>query len=152
MLYWIYQLWKEAHAAEIASGTPGWAHTYDVLNLFGYITFRAAVACFLAFAISIAAGPRVIRKLISMKLGQPIRTAAEVHKLAELHGGKIGTPTMGGVLILGSVLIATLLCANPLNPFVAVCACTMGACGLLGFCDDFKKVKEKKSDGVSSRT
>jgi phospho-N-acetylmuramoyl-pentapeptide-transferase len=94
----------------------------------------------------------VIRKLISMKLGQPIRTAAEVHKLAELHGGKIGTPTMGGVLILGSVLIATLLCANPLNPFVAVCACTMGACGLLGFCDDFKKVKEKKSDGVSSRT
>lgn len=152
MLYWIYQLWKEAHEAEIAAGTPGWAHTYDVLNLFGYITFRAAVACLLAFAISIAAGPRVIRKLISMKLGQPIRTAAEVHKLAELHGGKIGTPTMGGVLILGSVLLATLLCANPLNPFVAVCACTMGACGLLGFCDDFKKVKEKKSDGVSSRT
>jgi phospho-N-acetylmuramoyl-pentapeptide-transferase len=152
MLYWIYQLWKEAHEAEIAAGKPGWAHTYDVLNLFGYITFRAAVACFLAFAISIAAGPRVIRKLISMKLGQPIRTAAEVHKLAELHGGKIGTPTMGGVLILGSVLIATLLCANSLNPFVAVCACTMGACGLLGFCDDFKKVKEKKSDGVSSRT
>lgn len=152
MLYWIYQLWKEAHEAEIAAGTPGWAHTYDVLNLFGYITFRAAVACLVAFAISIAAGPRVIRKLISMKLGQPIRTAAEVHKLAELHGGKIGTPTMGGVLILGSVLIATLLCANPLNPFVAVCACTMGACGLLGFCDDFKKVKEKKSDGVSSRT
>jgi phospho-N-acetylmuramoyl-pentapeptide-transferase len=152
MLYWIYQLWKEAHEGEIAAGSPGWAHTYDVLNLFGYITFRAAVACFLAFAISIAAGPRVIRKLISMKLGQPIRTAAEVHKLAELHGGKIGTPTMGGVLILGSVLLATLLCANPLNPFVAVCACTMGACGLLGFCDDFKKVKEKKSDGVSSRT
>lgn len=152
MLYWIYQYWKEAFAAENAAGMEGWAHTFDALNLFRYITFRAAVACFLAFIISIAIGPRVIRKLISLKLGQPIRTAAEVHKLAELHGGKIGTPTMGGVMILGSVLLATVLCANPLNPFVAVCACTMGACGLLGFCDDYKKVKEKKSDGVSSRT
>jgi phospho-N-acetylmuramoyl-pentapeptide-transferase len=152
MLYWIYQYWKETFALENANGTEGWAHTFDALNLFRYITFRAAVACFLAFAVSVAAGPRVIRKLISMKLGQPIRTAAEVHKLAELHGGKIGTPTMGGILILGAVLIATLICANPLNPFVAVCACTMGACGLLGFCDDYKKVKEKKSDGLSGRS
>jgi phospho-N-acetylmuramoyl-pentapeptide-transferase len=152
MLYWIYQYWREAFTAEKASGIEGWAHALDVLNLFRYITFRAALACLLAFGISIAIGPRVIRKLISLKVGQPIRTADEVHKLAELHGGKIGTPTMGGVMILGSVLLATLLCANPLNPFVAVCACTMGACGLLGFCDDYKKVKEKKSDGVSSRT
>lgn len=152
MLYWIYQFWKEAFDAENASGIEGWAHVCDALNLFRYITFRAAVACFLAFFISIVIGPRVIRKLISMKLGQPIRTAAEVHKLAELHGGKIGTPTMGGVMILGAVMLATVLCANPLNPFVAVCACTMGACGLLGFCDDYKKVKEKKSDGLSSRT
>jgi phospho-N-acetylmuramoyl-pentapeptide-transferase len=151
MLYWIYQFWKEAFAAENARGVEGWAHTFDALNLFRYITFRAAVACLMAFSISLMIGPRVIRKLISMKLGQPIRTAAEVHKLAELHGGKIGTPTMGGVMILSSVLLATLLCANPLNPFVAVCAFTMGACGLLGFCDDYKKVKEKKSDGLSSR-
>ena len=151
MLYWIYQYWNDAFIAEKKLGTQGWAHTFDVLNLFRYITFRAAVACLLAFTVSIIAGPRVIRKLISLKLGQPIRTADEVHKLAELHGGKIGTPTMGGVMILGSVLLATIICSNPLNPFVAVCACTMGACGLLGFCDDYKKVKEKKSDGVSSR-
>ena len=58
---------------------------------------------------------------------------------------------MGGVLIIGSVLVATLVCARPLNPFVAVCACSMGSLGLLGFCDDYKKVKEKKSDGVSAR-
>lgn len=152
MLYWIYQFWKEAFAAENARGVEGWAHTFDALNLFRYITFRAAVACLLAFSISLLIGPRVIRKLISMKLGQPIRTADEVHKLAELHGGKIGTPTMGGVIILSSVLLTTFLCANPLNPFVAVCAFTMGACGLLGYCDDYKKVKEKKSDGISSRT
>jgi phospho-N-acetylmuramoyl-pentapeptide-transferase len=89
--------------------------------------------------------------LVSLKLGQPIRSAAEVHRLNELHGGKAGTPTMGGVLILGSVLVSTLVCSRPLNPFVAVCACTMLALGLLGFCDDYKKVKERKSDGISAR-
>jgi phospho-N-acetylmuramoyl-pentapeptide-transferase len=152
MLPAIYDFWLSAFEAEQAAGDPGWAHTFSFLNLFQYITFRAAVSGLLAFVISLLIGPRVIRKLISLKVGQPIRTAEEVHKLAELHGGKIGTPTMGGVLILGSVLLATLICARPFNPFVAVCAVTMGACGLLGFCDDYKKVKQKKSDGISART
>ena len=147
MLYAIYEWWKEAHEAN-----KEWAHTFSFLNLLGYITFRAALGCLLSFVISIIVGPRVIRRLISLKVGQPIRTAAEVHKLAELHGGKVGTPTMGGVLILGSVLISVFVCARPLNPFVAVCSCTMAALGLLGFCDDYKKVKQKKSDGVSART
>lgn len=151
MLPALYDFWYQAFEAEKAAGHPGWAHACSFLNLFQYITFRAAAAGLLAFVVSLAAGPRVIRKLISLKVGQPIRTADEVHKLAELHGGKIGTPTMGGVLILGSVLVATWVCARPFNPFVAVCACTMTACGLLGFCDDYKKVKERKSDGVSSR-
>jgi phospho-N-acetylmuramoyl-pentapeptide-transferase len=152
MLPAIYDFWFAAFEAEMASGDTGWAHTFSFLNLFQYITFRAAVAGLLAFVLSLMFGPRVIRKLISLKVGQPIRTAEEVHKLAELHGGKIGTPTMGGVLILGSVLVATLICARPFNPFVAVCAVTMAACGLLGFCDDYKKVKQKKSDGISART
>ncbi len=152
MLPAIYDFWFQAFEAEKAAGQQGWAHAFSFLNLFQYITFRAAGAGILAFLLSLIFGPRVIRRLISMKLGQPLRTAEEVHKLAELHGGKLGTPTMGGVLILGSVIIATLICARPLNPFVAVCACTMAACGLLGFCDDYKKVREKKSDGLSSRT
>ncbi len=153
MLTAIYDFWYAAHQAEIAAGDKdGWAHTYSFLNLFQYVTFRAATAGLLAFAISILIGPRIIRKLISLKVGQPIRTAEEVHKLAELHGGKIGTPTMGGVLIIASVLIATIVCARVFNPFVAVCAVTMCACGLLGFVDDFAKVKKKNSDGVSSRT
>ena len=151
MLYWIYEWWRAAFEAEQAAGGEGWAHALSFLNLLQYITFRAALASLLAFVLSVIFGPRVIRRLISLKVGQPIRSAAEVHKLAELHGGKVGTPTMGGVLILGSVLIATLICARPLNPFVAVCATTMGALGLLGFCDDYKKVKERKSDGVSAR-
>ncbi|NJM37713.1 MAG: hypothetical protein HC845_07560 [Akkermansiaceae bacterium] len=151
MLPAIYDFWKQAFDAEVASGQHSWAYQCSFLNLFQYITFRAACAGILSFILSVIFGPRVIRRLISLKVGQPIRTAAEVHKLAELHGGKIGTPTMGGVLIIGSVIIATLICARPFNPFVAVCACTMAACGLLGFCDDYKKVKEKKSDGLSSR-
>lgn len=155
MLTAIYDFWKAAFDAETLANPQnpqGWAHTYSFINLLGYITFRAALACLLAFVLSLTFGPRVIRKLISLKVGQPIRTAAEVHKLAELHGGKIGTPTMGGVLIIGAVLVSTLICARPFNPFVAVCACAMGACGLLGFCDDYKKVKERKADGVSART
>jgi len=152
MLYWIYEWWKAAFDAEKAAGVQEWAHTFSFLNLLGYITFRAALGCLLAFTVSVIAGPRVIRRLISLKVGQPIRTAEEVHKLAELHGGKVGTPTMGGVLILGSVLVSVFVCARPFNPFVAVCACTMAALGLLGFCDDYKKVKQKKSDGVSART
>lgn len=151
MLYWIYEWWKAAADAEKAANVEGWASACSFLNLLGYITFRAALAALLAFAISLLVGPRVIRRLISLKVGQPIRTAEEVHKLAELHGGKVGTPTMGGVMILAAVLISTLVCSRPLNPFVAVCACTMAACGLLGFCDDYKKVKQKKSDGVSAR-
>jgi phospho-N-acetylmuramoyl-pentapeptide-transferase len=152
MLPAIFDFWYQAFEAEKASGAHGWAHTFSFLNLFQYITFRAASAGLLAFILSLLFGPRVIRKLISLKVGQPIRSAEEVHKLAELHGGKLGTPTMGGVLILGTVLVATLICSRPLNPFVAVCACTMSACGLLGLCDDYKKVREKKSDGLSSRT
>lgn len=147
MLPAIFDFWQSA-----SERGEAWAHSLRILNLFQYVTFRAACAGLLAFVLSLLFGPRVIRKLISLKVGQPIRTAEEVHKLAELHGGKIGTPTMGGVLILGAVLVATLVCARPFNPFVAVCACTMAACGLLGFCDDYKKVKEKKSDGVSGRT
>jgi phospho-N-acetylmuramoyl-pentapeptide-transferase len=153
MLTAIYDYWYAALQAEILAGdTDGWAHTFSFLNLFQYVTFRAATAGLLAFAISILIGPRIIRKLISLKVGQPIRTAEEVHKLAELHGGKIGTPTMGGVLILASVMISTLICARVFNPFVVVCAVTMCACGLLGFVDDYTKVKKKNSDGVSSRT
>lgn len=152
MLTAIYDFWYAAFLAEQSSGTTGWAHTFSFLNLFQYVTFRAATAGLLSFGISILIGPRIIRKLISLKVGQPIRTAEEVHKLAELHGGKLGTPTMGGVLIIASVLFSTLICARILNPFVAVCACTMCACGLLGFVDDYTKVKKKNSAGVSSRT
>lgn len=147
MLYWIYEHWNAANLAG-----EGWAYNLRILNLLQYLTIRAGLACLLTFVLSVYFGPWVIRKLVSLKVGQPIRSAEEVHKLNELHGGKAGTPTMGGVMILGAVLFAVLLCGRPLNPFVAVTTCVMLALGLLGFLDDYTKVKLKSSDGVSGKT
>ena len=71
-------------------------------NVFFYVTFRAVAAAVTAFVLSLVFGNFIIRKLISLKIGQPIRTREEVRRLAKLHGGKQGTPTMGGVLIIGA--------------------------------------------------
>jgi phospho-N-acetylmuramoyl-pentapeptide-transferase len=122
-----------------------------VLNVFSYITFRAICAGITAFLISVLFGNYVIRKLISLKFGQPIRTAAEVHKLHELHGSKKGTPTMGGVLLIGSIVISTLLWAKPENPFVWLVLFSGVFLGAIGFYDDWLKVAKKSSDGISSR-
>lgn len=105
----------------------------------------------IAFLFTLAIGERVIRKLISLKVGQPLRTAEEVHKLAELHGGKAGTPTMGGIMILGTTMIAVLICGRILNPFVLVVTLVTLALGVLGFLDDFQKVARKNSAGVSGK-
>lgn len=119
-------------------------------ELIGLPMTRAVMACFAAFLVTWLSGPWVIRKLISLKIGQPVRTQEEVHKLAELHGKKAGTPTMGGVLIVASTLIATLAFAE-WNRFVLVCLLAMCALSLLGFMDDYAKVKRKSSDGISAR-
>jgi phospho-N-acetylmuramoyl-pentapeptide-transferase len=121
------------------------------LNVFSYITFRAICAGITAFLISVIFGNFVIRKLISLKFGQPIRTAAEVHKLHELHGSKKGTPTMGGILLIGSIVISTLLWAKPENPFVWLVLFSAVFLGGIGFYDDWLKVTKKSSDGISSR-
>ncbi len=123
----------------------------EFLNIFQYQTFRAAGAALTAFLLSVLLGNRVILKLTSLKIGQPIRTKEEVHRLAELHGIKTGTPTMGGILIVGSVLVAALLWARPTNPFIqSLIFVTLGT-GLLGFFDDYQKVAKKNSKGVSGR-
>ncbi|MDQ2866916.1 MAG: phospho-N-acetylmuramoyl-pentapeptide-transferase [Verrucomicrobiota bacterium] len=121
------------------------------LNVFFYVTFRAVAAAITAFALALLFGNWVIRKLISLKIGQPIRTAAEVRHLAELHGSKQGTPTMGGVLIIGSVFISSVLFARPDNRFVWLALFAMIYLGVLGFADDYLKVTKKKSDGVPGR-
>jgi phospho-N-acetylmuramoyl-pentapeptide-transferase len=142
MLYWIYQLTEGMHQEGLI---------YKLLNVCRYQTFRAAVACLLAFFLIVFTGEWVIRKLISLKVGQPIRTAEEVHKLFELHGRKKGTPTMGGIMIIAGVVLGTLLCARWDNLFVWVALCVFLGLGALGFMDDYNKVVKKNSKGVSAR-
>jgi phospho-N-acetylmuramoyl-pentapeptide-transferase len=120
-------------------------------NVFSYVTFRAVAAAVTAFAVSLLFGNVVIRKLISLKVGQPIRTAEEVRHLAELHGPKQGTPTMGGVIIIGAVFVASFLWARPDNRFVWLVLFSMIYLGVLGFMDDYLKVTKKKTDGVPGR-
>jgi phospho-N-acetylmuramoyl-pentapeptide-transferase len=120
-------------------------------NVFYYVTFRAVAAAVTAFVLALIFGNFVIRRLTRLKLGQPIRAAEEVHRLAELHGGKQGTPTMGGVLVIGAVLVSGFLWARPDNRFVWLVLFSMLYLGALGFADDYLKVAKKKSAGVSGR-
>jgi phospho-N-acetylmuramoyl-pentapeptide-transferase len=140
MMYYLYRL---------SEGGADWMHGFNVLQ---YISFRAVAAAVTAFLLCILLGDSVIRKLISLKVGQPIRTAEEVHKLFELHGKKAGTPTMGGVLIHGAVICSTLIWARTDNSAVWLLVFTIVACGLLGFWDDWLKVSKKNSGGISERT
>lgn len=132
--------------------SEGGSEFFRALNVFQYISFRAVAAAVTAFLLCILFGHSVIRRLISLKLGQPVRTAEEVHKLFELHGKKAGTPTMGGVLIHGSVIASTLVWARPDNLAVWLLVFTIVACGALGFWDDYLKVSKKNSGGISERT
>lgn len=147
MLYYLYELWAAG-----MENDAGWAKAFKFLNLFQYITFRALFACITAFVLSLITGPRLIAVLKLLKAGQPIRGAELMRGLHEKHGAKAGTPTMGGVMIIGTVLISVLLCGRILNPFLVVTMCSMMALGLLGFLDDYMKVVKKNSDGVNAKT
>ncbi len=145
MLYHLYDLSE----ALLRDGTDN--DLIKALNVFQYISFRAICAGITAFLLCLIFGNRVIRKLISLKFGQPIRTKEEVNKLFELHGAKKGTPTMGGILLLGAVTVSALLWARLTNPFVWLVLIVMLAHGGIGFLDDWAKVTKKSSAGISSR-
>jgi phospho-N-acetylmuramoyl-pentapeptide-transferase len=145
MLYYLYELGEWARKAGYESDF------FKALNVFSYITFRAICAAATAFLISIIFGSWTIRQLISLKFGQPIRSKDEVNKLFELHGAKKGTPTMGGLLIIGSIVISTLLWARTENPFVWLVLFSTLFLGGIGFYDDWLKVSKKNSKGISSR-
>ena len=118
------------------------------LNLFRYITFRSGAACLTALAVCFILGPRVIRWLRSLQRdGQPIRADGPERHLIE----KKGTPTMGGVLILFSLGISTLLWVDLRNRYVwAVLFVTFGY-GALGFVDDYLKLSRQSHKGVPGR-
>lgn len=121
------------------------------LHVLHYHTLRAGGAFLTAFLLSLLFGDWVIRKLISLKIGQPVRSKEEVQKLFDLHGKKAGTPTMGGVLILATFTLSILLWVDWGNIPVWIVLGTTLMLGLLGFWDDYVKVAKKNSKGVSAR-
>jgi len=125
------------------------ADQFILFNLFRYITFRAGAACLTALVVSFLLGPVVIRQLKAMQRnGQPIRLDGPARHLIE----KKGTPTMGGLLILGALTISTLLWVDLRNGYIwAVLFVTLGY-GALGFCDDYLKVTKRNVRGVPGRT
>ncbi|MBI3008801.1 MAG: phospho-N-acetylmuramoyl-pentapeptide-transferase [Candidatus Omnitrophica bacterium] len=119
-------------------------------NIFRYITFRAAMAAVTAFALSMLLGPALIRKLSELKVGENIRKN-ECPGLYPLHKGKEGTPTMGGILILLSVIGSTLLWGDLTNQYVMLVIFATAWLGIIGFADDYTKLVKKRSLGLNPR-
>ncbi len=115
-------------------------------NVFRYITFRSALAALTALVLSLGLGPFFIEKLRALQVGQHIRQEGP-----QSHYSKKGTPTMGGILIVMSVALPTLLWADLRNVFVWIAMASMVAFGLIGFYDDYRKVTRKRNLGLSSR-
>ena len=128
-----------------------WLTTLDpdglgFLRVFQYLTFRAVMAAMTALLIGIAFGPWVIRRLAELKIGQPIRE----YGVAE-HLAKSGTPTMGGVLVLIGIGVATLLWFDLTNRFVWIVLLVTFGFGAIGWVDDWRKVVDKNPEGMRSR-
>lgn len=123
------------------------AEDFIVFNLFNYVTFRTGGAILTALILSFLIGPRMIRKLKSMQgAGQPIRNDGP-----ETHLAKVGTPTMGGLMILISVTLSTLLWADITNPFIWIALLVMVGFGLIGFGDDYLKLTKRNTKGLSGK-
>ncbi len=120
---------------------------FSALNVFRYLTFRSAYAAVTALLCFFLLGPIVIRWLKILKFGQSIRDDGP-----ESHMQKKGTPTMGGILILVSVVVATLLWSDLSNMQVWIVVFVMVGFGLVGFMDDWLKIKLKTSDGLSAKS
>ncbi len=116
------------------------------LRVFNFITFRAMFATMTALAIGLIAGPAVIRNLARLKVGQSVRQDGP-----QTHLVKNGTPTMGGVLVLISIGVSTLLWADLGNRFIWVLLVVTFGFGAIGWVDDYRKVVFKDPKGMSSR-
>ncbi len=130
----------------LAQWLQGLSPDLGFFRVFQYLTFRAVMGALTALLIGLAAGPRVIRHLTALKIGQPIRDYA-----MQSHLVKSGTPTMGGVLILLSIAISTLLWADLSNRFVWVVLIVTLGFGAIGWVDDWRKVVNKDPEGMRSR-
>src|SRR5579872_7551465 len=133
MLYWLVEL----------------SDKLSVLNVFRYITFRTGGAVVTALVFVFLFGPLIINRLrIKQGKGQPIRSDGPQSHLVT----KVGTPTMGGLMILSGFLVSTLLWANPANRYVWIVLGVTLSFGLIGFYDDYLKVTKQSHAGFAGRT
>jgi phospho-N-acetylmuramoyl-pentapeptide-transferase len=126
----------------------GW---FSPLRLFQYITVRAVAGAGTAFLLSVILGPWMINQLRRFNIGQYERNE-EAPPLYAMHAHKQGTPTMGGILIISTILISTFLWTAPGNLYVSFAAATLLFMGLVGFWDDYTKVALKRSKGLTARS
>jgi phospho-N-acetylmuramoyl-pentapeptide-transferase len=134
MLIWLAQ-WLQSLSPDLS-----------FFRVFQYLTFRAVMAAMTALLIGLVAGPWVISRLTALKIGQPVRGYG-----LQTHLVKSGTPTMGGVLILLSIAIATLLWFDWSNRFVWIVLVVTLGFGAIGWADDWRKVVRKDPEGMPSR-
>jgi len=132
MLYWLFYEKLFRH--------------FTPFRVFGYVTFRTAFAALTALFLCLALGPWLIAKLREFQIGQYIREEGP-----KSHMKKAGTPTMGGILIIISIVIPTLLWANLVNPYVWIAMFSLVSFGLIGFWDDYAKVRRKQNEGLTVR-
>jgi phospho-N-acetylmuramoyl-pentapeptide-transferase len=124
-----------------------YVHKLHIANLFHYITFRSGLAILISLVISLVIAPIFIRYFrILQKHGQPIRSDGP-----ETHLKKAGTPTMGGVMIIISVVMSTLLLADLRNKYIWITLFVFVSFGILGFLDDYLKVTKNNHKGVSGK-
>jgi phospho-N-acetylmuramoyl-pentapeptide-transferase len=115
-------------------------------NVFRYITFRTAFAALTALLISFILGPWLIERMRRIKLGQYIREEGP-----KSHQAKAGTPTMGGILIVISIVVPTILWADLTNPYIWVILFVTVAYAAIGFMDDYRKLARKRNLGLTSK-
>jgi phospho-N-acetylmuramoyl-pentapeptide-transferase len=119
---------------------------FHPFRIFRYLTFRTAFATLTALLIALFIGPWVIEKLREFQIGQYVREDGP-----QSHLKKSGTPTMGGVLICIAILLPTVLWADPANPFIWITVFSTLAFGAIGFADDYIKVVQRRSLGLTAR-
>jgi phospho-N-acetylmuramoyl-pentapeptide-transferase len=122
------------------------ASSHIIFNLFNYITFRLAGGMATAILLSFVLGPPIIRRLRRLRVGQVVRAEGP-----QTHLAKAGTPTMGGVLIISSAVIATLLWARLDNAYTIISVVVLLALGGMGFLDDYLKVVRRRTEGLVGR-
>ncbi|MFC4656105.1 MULTISPECIES: phospho-N-acetylmuramoyl-pentapeptide-transferase [Rheinheimera] len=118
----------------------------NAFNVFSYLTFRFILGILTALMLSLYLGPKLIAKLQKLQIGQTVRDDGP-----QSHFSKKGTPTMGGLLILGSVLASVLLWANLENKYVWVVIFVLVSYGWIGFIDDYRKVVRKDPKGLIAK-